>query len=1222
MLKKKVLSLALSCAMLFCYMPSVAFADATTFVDMPSDWSTEALSNAVANGLIKGYEQEDGLYIKPSGNLTRAQLAAVVNRAFGSTEKASLAGVNDVASDAWYAADVAKALKMGTLAKDSNVRPDDKVTRQEAFTILARAFKMECTDANHAELNKFADADAVAAWAKAGVCALVSEGYVNGSNGNINPKANMTRAEFAVIMNNLVKKYIATAGTVELGAVTGNVMVNVADVTLKNADINGSLVVGDGVGNGDLTLDNVKVAGDLVVRGGGVNSIVIKGNSSIGKVIVAKVDGNVRVAVEGEAKVEVVVVADGKDDVKIEGKVETLTVVAETPVVVQNAEIKNVEVQAKAEVTIDKTATVTNVTVTEKADVAINGTVTNVVVEKAAAGTEVEISKNAKVEKVEAKGETTLGGEGSANKVTGDATTSDGKDAVTGGSTGGGGGSSSGGSSSGGGSVVTTNNVVVRPAGHAVTGVDTTEDNYDYASAYKNVGVTVESSENTATIKVGTNYKFSNVPYALKNDSKFYVGLQFDGFPKGTESIEAFIENSEKILYSGSLNEENESVSNGKYIEYFVIGDVNGRYDKKTWNIGITCYDNSGDVIGTVSYLITRAPETKSVESTVVMRPNGVATDKDYDYTAGYAKAGVEVVASGSNAEILVKPNYLFSKVDNELKNDNKFYVGLQFNTPELDGVKYAKYDGNLYDLTSDVAPVYNGNFIEYFGIGTNDSNFKDAEWELAIEWLDSEYNYLGTSTYTVERTYEQLSAVVGVRPAGVGINDMGLSYADKYEAAGIEVISSGGNEGGFTVKSNYNPNNVDSFLVHDDSVYVGLQFEKAHNDATRATLCVDGVEGLAISLTEDGDNCVSGNVVEYFKVGSREDSIWEITEKDCWAVMIEWYDVDKYLGATEYRISRKVERPELRVNTMQRNDGPAVDYDGEYNYMVAYRNAGLFVSCGWNGETTITVEKEYSYKETPKQLKATIDDVEKVYVGIQFDTAHDDAKYVTVRINDEEVYGKLDLSTDGENVVKGCFTEYFSIGTADDTNWTIDDKVWNVSIDWYLKDGTTIIGTTEYTVERIVEQSSVLNVDFRDDVAEFYYYNAYEELGMSCEQTANKEFTVSIDKSVFESQSIPDELKKEYNEVEYAWVGLAFETPYAIQEMARYVKYGDSVYQLDLNDEQHVYDSCFIEYFNITDAAGNLAEDGEFEIVLEWLDAQQNSLTGKIAYKIVRNII
>ncbi|MGI6751599.1 MAG: GLUG motif-containing protein [Anaerovoracaceae bacterium] len=329
--KKKVLSLALSLFMLLGMFPAAAFAVDTddkgyAFVDMPNNWSTSAIDKAIGNGLLKGYAEGNKMFIKPDAPLKRAEMAAVVNRAFGAVKNANLSGVTDIAATDWYAEDMGKAVMMGTFMEDVKMRPEANITRQEAFVVLARAFLISSDTQANTGLEGFLDAEEVADWAKKDINAMAEAGYIKGSNGKLNLKANISRAEFATVMDNLVKKYIDTEGEVTELTGLGNVLIRVSGVTLKNLTINGDLIIADGVDEGNVTLDNVKVEGRTVVRGGGENSIIVKGKSDLGKVTVYKVHGKVRIAVDGASKVDIVYVADGSNDVFIEGKVGILEV--------------------------------------------------------------------------------------------------------------------------------------------------------------------------------------------------------------------------------------------------------------------------------------------------------------------------------------------------------------------------------------------------------------------------------------------------------------------------------------------------------------------------------------------------------------------------------------------------------------------------------------------------------------------------------------------------------------------------------------------------------------------------------------------------------------------------------------------------------------------------------------------------------------------------------
>ncbi|MGI6752057.1 MAG: X2-like carbohydrate binding domain-containing protein [Anaerovoracaceae bacterium] len=345
---KRIFSMLLTLCLVLCMVPMAAFAaedEAVGFTDMPNNWSTAALEKAIDNGLLSGYQEGGEKFIKASNFLTRAEMAAVINRAFAADKTADLSKVGDVSATAWYAKDMAKAVNMRTFAYDTKMRPEDKITRQEAFTVLARAFKLVSSDSSHKALNAFFDKVDIANWALDSLNGMAEVGYIQGSEDKMNPKGNITRAEFAVVMDNLVKQYIVSPGEVTEVVTKGNVLVRSSNVTLRNVTINGDLIIADGVGEGDVTLDGVTVTGRTVVRGGGQNSIIIKGNSSLGKVVVARVDGKVRVAVEGGANVEVIYVDDGSDDVIVGGKFSELEVAGDgVTAYAQNANIDKAEV--------------------------------------------------------------------------------------------------------------------------------------------------------------------------------------------------------------------------------------------------------------------------------------------------------------------------------------------------------------------------------------------------------------------------------------------------------------------------------------------------------------------------------------------------------------------------------------------------------------------------------------------------------------------------------------------------------------------------------------------------------------------------------------------------------------------------------------------------------------------------------------------------------------
>lgn len=260
------------------------------FSDFPTDWSAPAMTHAVQNGLLNG---SDGK-ILPKGLLTRAQMATMVNRAFASSAKASLTSFTDMVPDVWHYDEMAKSVRMGVFqGADGKLSPNDPITREQAFAVLARAFGL--ADGSAAALNKFSDGAQVSSWAKGAVAALVEQGYVTGADGALNPQSYITRAEFAQVMDALVAAY----GDQDLKdqTVEGNLILR-SNNTLENVTVKGDLILADGVSAA--SLKNVTVTGRLVVRGGTDGVSLTKSTPKKG-IQLANPNGTPKVTVDGKA---------------------------------------------------------------------------------------------------------------------------------------------------------------------------------------------------------------------------------------------------------------------------------------------------------------------------------------------------------------------------------------------------------------------------------------------------------------------------------------------------------------------------------------------------------------------------------------------------------------------------------------------------------------------------------------------------------------------------------------------------------------------------------------------------------------------------------------------------------------------------------------------------------------------------------------------------------
>lgn len=396
----KMISLLLAICMIMTAGQTASAAEGRdTFSDMPtqSEWSYAALRAAVDNGLLQGADEK----LLPDGKLTRAQMAAVVNRAFGAFEQADISVFGDVPAGAWYAPDIAKAVRMGTFqGSGRTMNPDGYITRQEVFTVLSRAFRLESADAS--VLNQFSDRAQLAPWAESGAAAIVSAGYVQGAGGKLNPLGEITRAEFAQILYKMVAVYDSAAGTYT-DSVSGNVMINRPDVTVKDAVIAGDVIIGDGVGSGDVTFDSTKISGHLLVRGGGENTIRFINRAEVGSVIVSKsCSGNVRLYNDSGMPIPAVEIPDGEDAVILEGAFGGVTVGGDVSVILRNAAVDALTLTGA-----DAAVTVTGKT---KID--------NMTISKAAAAADVTVEHSAAINKVESAADgVTISGDGTVKEA-------------------------------------------------------------------------------------------------------------------------------------------------------------------------------------------------------------------------------------------------------------------------------------------------------------------------------------------------------------------------------------------------------------------------------------------------------------------------------------------------------------------------------------------------------------------------------------------------------------------------------------------------------------------------------------------------------------------------------------------------------------------------------------------------------------------------------------
>ena len=310
MKRKRILALFLAAVSCLSLAVSASAANtpnrkATDFRDFDrTAWYAEAVSAAVDNGLLYG---KSSSIIDPNGDMTRAEMAAIINRSFGCYKTADISQYKDVAKSKWYYKDVALAVQMGTYngRSSSSMAPDAPISRQEAMTVVARALELDYDAYAKTDLSAFSDRSEISNWALPYVRAMVGADYIHGRTKGLEPLDNITRAEFAQIFHNIIGTYIVSKGTYDKN-IKGSVLIRTDEVTLQNMTVDGDLIIGCGAADGKIVLDNVTVEGRLLVWGGGTKAVYCNAGTNMPAVVVARVDDAVKVIYDRDSTLAVI----------------------------------------------------------------------------------------------------------------------------------------------------------------------------------------------------------------------------------------------------------------------------------------------------------------------------------------------------------------------------------------------------------------------------------------------------------------------------------------------------------------------------------------------------------------------------------------------------------------------------------------------------------------------------------------------------------------------------------------------------------------------------------------------------------------------------------------------------------------------------------------------------------------------------------------------------
>ncbi|NCB74506.1 MAG: DUF4062 domain-containing protein [Clostridia bacterium] len=179
----------------------VTFADVTD-----SAWYYNAVNFCAARGITTGVSNNS---FAPEDSITRGQFLVMLMRAYGIAPDEKPTDNFTDSGNTYYTGYLAAAKRLGISngVGDNMYSPELKISRQDMFTLLYRTLNIlgELPVANTGKtLANFSDSDSISDYALAATEKLVSCGLVVGSDGQLNPGDNSTRAQLVQVLYKLL----------------------------------------------------------------------------------------------------------------------------------------------------------------------------------------------------------------------------------------------------------------------------------------------------------------------------------------------------------------------------------------------------------------------------------------------------------------------------------------------------------------------------------------------------------------------------------------------------------------------------------------------------------------------------------------------------------------------------------------------------------------------------------------------------------------------------------------------------------------------------------------------------------------------------------------------------------------------------------------------------------------------------------------------------------
>ena len=165
--------------------------------EIAGHWAEREIKDLIQRGIVKG----DGTGLNLTGQVTRAEFAAMMIRVLGLGETAYQGGMLDVHTGDWYAGVIQTCMDHGILQGSGGMmRPDDLITREE----MAKA-AVSVSGRTTEGTSSFADEASISDWAKPFVDQAAALGLLNGfEDGSFRPADSTLREQAMVVSYRLL----------------------------------------------------------------------------------------------------------------------------------------------------------------------------------------------------------------------------------------------------------------------------------------------------------------------------------------------------------------------------------------------------------------------------------------------------------------------------------------------------------------------------------------------------------------------------------------------------------------------------------------------------------------------------------------------------------------------------------------------------------------------------------------------------------------------------------------------------------------------------------------------------------------------------------------------------------------------------------------------------------------------------------------------------------